>query len=117
MMGCKMKIDIDFDYPVLPYERLCEIRECDLNQSYSALSEVDQLNLFFMLLTTLCECEKAGRRAESEHLCYLISYYLFVLLTPPGSAEIALYYAEKAAVLSGDEERYKNWIEYVKKGN
>ena len=112
-----MKIKVDFGYPILSDEVIQKLTKEDIYQSCKGISEVDETNIYFMLKATLCECERMGKRAECEKLCYLISDYLFFELTPAGSAYIALYYAEKAAAFSDNPEKYKNWIELVEKGN
>lgn len=82
-----------------------------LSQGISNLTE--QMNLLFCLEYKLL-IEKDNKKLA--HLNYLISYYIFVILTPPFSEEIALKYANDATKLY-NHKKYLEWIEYVKQGN
>ena len=109
-------IDINFEEPAIPEEKLLLITTTELDDQYASLSESDQFNLFFVLLTTYDKYEKEKRRDLAAYTAYLISYYLFVSLTPPGSDSLALRYAE-IAVNMNPMERYIEWQEFVKRGN
>lgn len=87
------------------------ISENDLSTSDSTFQ--DEINLLFCLEYKL-SIEKDNKKLA--YLNYLISYYIFVILTPPFSQEIALKYSENAIKLDNKEE-YIEWIEYVKQGN
>lgn len=87
------------------------ISENDLSASNSTFQ--DEMNLLFCLEYKL-SIEKDNKKLA--YLNYLISYYIFVILTPPFSQEIALKYSENAIKLDNKKE-YIEWIEYVKQGN
>lgn len=87
------------------------ISENDLSTSDSTFQ--DEINLLFCLEYKL-SIEKDNKKLA--YLNYLISYYIFVILTPPFSQEIALKYSENAIKLDNKKE-YIEWIEYVKQGN
>ena len=107
-----MFIEIRFDDPFLPREQIPGLQTKDLDDFYVAASETDRLNLFFVLLNTLHRAEDDGEKKEAAHLSFLTAYYLFVPLTPPGSAELALHYIRKAAALDPRLE-YGEWLERI----
>lgn len=53
---------------------------------------------------------------ETAYVCYLISYYIFVSLTPPHSENIALEFIKEAINLDACE-KYIKWLDIVKAGN
>ena len=111
-----MRLSIDFGQPILPEQVIRELTPDDLNDFYCQAGEVDQLNLFFVLLASL-HGGPAQRTAEtSAHLNFLIAYYLFVPLTPPGSQELALHYIRKAIALAPKPE-YLDWQLWMERGN
>lgn len=77
------------------------------------LDFMERINLLFSL-EYKCLIEKNNEKLA--YLNYLISYYIFVILTPPFSEELALKYAEYALKLH-NEDKYIEWVEYVKQGN
>lgn len=81
--------------------------------SHDVLNSIEQMNLLFCLEYKLL-IEKDNKKLA--YLNYLISYYIFVILTPPFSEEIALKYAKDAINLY-NHKKYLEWIEYVKQGN
>lgn len=111
-----MKLTIDFGEPILPKEKVLEITLKDLEEFYGEISEVNDLNLFFVLLTSIHYYEEEEDRVRAAHLCYLASWYVFLLLTPPGSWELAMYYMKRAIALN-DQQEYRETLEYMKKGN
>ena len=87
------------------------ITENDLSVSDSTFQ--DEINLLFCLEYKL-SIEKDKKKLA--YLNYLISYYIFIILTPPFSQEIALKYSKEALKLDNKKE-YIEWIEYIKQGN
>lgn len=69
-----------------------------------------------MLLTTYFQQLEKQNLIHAAHLCYLMSYYIFMMLVPPGSEDIALYYAKQAYRLHPCE-KYLSWVPYVEEGN
>ncbi len=107
---------IDWNEPFIRFENVLKICPADLNDFYADASEVDRLNLFFVLLNTLQRCQSAERIAEAAHVCFLIAYYLFVPLTPPGSWELSMHYIRQAISLNPIEE-YREWLGLIEQGN
>lgn len=90
---------------------ITSIKESDLSILNSTLT--GEINLFFFLEYKLL-IEKDSKKLA--YLNYLISYYLFIILTPPFSQELAIKYSENAIELDSKNE-YLSWLEYVKQGN
>lgn len=109
-------IDINFEIPIIPEKKILHETESEIDDLYSTLSNNDQFNLFFMLLTTMHQYEKEQKKEAAAHAAYLLSYYLFVALTPPGSEQLALQYIEKAIEMN-PASLYKNWKKFVMDGN
>lgn len=111
-----MVIVIDFEKPIIESNIVLEIVPKDLDDFYKTSSDFDKSNLFFVLLNSLHFYEGNGNTRKAAHLCFLIAYYLFVSLTPPGSCDLALHYINKAILLNPISE-YNKWLELIKKGN
>jgi len=111
-----MKIQIDFGEPIFPAAIAQQISPNDLNDFYCTASDFDKSNIFFILLTSLHHYEDLQQNKLAAHLSYLIACYLFITLTPPGSANLALHYINKALSLHPCYE-YMDWQELIKKGN
>ncbi len=87
------------------------IKESDLSILDSNFTE--EINLLFLMEYKLL-IEKDSKKLA--YLNYLISYYIFVVLTPPFSQELALKYSKNAIELDF-KNKYLDWLEYVKQGN
>ena len=111
-----MELKIDFGEPIIKEELVLSIQATDLNDFYVTASDFDKSNLFFVLLTSLHHFEESNDTQRAAHLSFLIAYYLFILLTPPGSFYLALHYINKAISLNPISE-YKKWLELIKEGN
>lgn len=111
-----MKMAIDFGEPVIEEGIVLSIRPSDLDDFYASASDSDKGNLFFVMLTSLHHFEGIGDTRRAAHLSFLLAYYLFVALTPPGSLELALRYIEKALSLNPIPE-YEEWLGLIKRGN
>lgn len=107
-----MDIKINWNNPILP--DVLSVTTADLDDFYASASEPDRVNLFFLLLTTF----HTGSRVpvEAAHLCFLIAYYLFVPLTPPGAQPLALHYIRRAMELNPGDE-YQTWLTLMEKEN
>ncbi|MDO5400598.1 MAG: hypothetical protein Q4F17_06415 [Eubacteriales bacterium] len=106
-----MKLKINWNDPIL--SNALSVTPGDLDRFYLSASETDRLNLFFVLLGSYHACEDSR---EGAHLCFLMAYYLFVTLTPPGSQALALHYIRRAIALDPREE-YETWLTLMEKGN
>lgn len=107
---------IDFGAPVLREDRAQALTPSDLDDFYASASEVDRLNLFFVLLSSPHAYELQNAPALAAHLSFLAAYYLFVPLTPPGSQDLALHYIKKAISLC-DSAEYRQWLTLIEQGN
>ncbi len=107
---------IKFDEPIIGKDNVLEIGSKDLDDFYVSASDTDRMNLFFILLTSLHYYEGNGDAVRAAHLSFLMAYYVFAPLTPPGSECLALYYMNKAVSLNPIPE-YKEWLSIMEKGN
>lgn len=107
---------IKFDEPVIGKEDVLEIGSEDLDNFYVSASDIDRMNLFFVLLTSLYYYEENGDTVRAAHLNFLAAYYVFTPLTPPGSYYLALHYMNKAISLNPLPE-YREWLIVMEKGN
>lgn len=108
-------IRISFENPILSEEELKEITEDDLCDCGKD-KVFEGFNQFFVLLATYTYYEQENNKEAAAYASYLLSWYLFVPLTPPGSEILALQYANKAYELN-PMQKYADHIEFVKNGN
>ena len=80
------------------------------------IDEVTSINLYFHMLGLLINLEEYNDSLKIAYLSNLISFYIFDVITPPFSQEIAIYYAKKSLECNPTSE-YEDWLEYVNKGN
>ena len=73
-------------------------------------------SVWFILEYKLFLLKKDGTNSEIAYLNYLISYLLFMFLTPVFARELALEYA-KEAVKYEDNSNYRLWIESLEDEN
>ena len=107
---------VNFDKPIIEEECVLEIAIGDLDNFYVSASDIDRVNFFFILLTSLHYYEENGDTVRAARLSFLAAYYVFTPLTPPGSYYLALHYINKAVSLNPLQE-YKEWIEVMESGN
>lgn len=111
-----MKITIDFGHPYFEEEVLLGLTQDDLNCFYADASEVDRLNLFFVLEASLHRLQGKERMKTAAYCVFLMAYYLFIALTPPASFELAEFYIDRA--LEWDETpEYRQWKAIIDEGN
>lgn len=72
--------------------------------------------VWFILEYKLFLLKKNGINSEIAYLNYLMSYLLFMLLTPVFAKELALEYAEEA-IKYEDNSKYKHWLESLEDEN
>ena len=111
-----MDLKIDFGAPILDKKQAEALTCGGLNDFYCAASELDGVNLFFVLLASLHHYEDTGEIRLAARLSFLTAYYLFTPLTPPGSWPLAMHYIAKAIRLDPQPE-YLEWRDLVEKGN
>lgn len=68
-----------------------------------------QSNLYFYLINKSYELQKENKTDELAYCHYLISYYVFIILTPLCYEELAFTHSMKATKLSCDV-KYKEWL-------
>lgn len=68
-----------------------------------------QSNFYFYLINKSYELEKDHKIDELAHCHYLISYYLFIILTPLCYEELAYTHSTKATKLNSNV-KYKEWL-------
>lgn len=109
-----MNINKFFKYNscLIPPEEVFSITEETLDYLYINLSEVERFNVYFHLEREYFYLKNEGKLKETAYICYLISYYIFILLIPPHSDVLALEFIKEAISLFPDE-KYKQWLEYV----
>lgn len=111
-----MKIKIDFGEPIIHEEYVLQVQPSDLDDFYIGASDFDKSNLFFVLLASFQHYLEVGEQEKTAHLSFLMAYYLFVTLTPPGSCELAAFYIKQAISLN-PLEIYNEWLSNIEKGN
>lgn len=68
-----------------------------------------QSNLYFWLINKSYKLEKENKTDELAYCHYLISYYIFIILTPLCYEELAFTHSFTATNLSSDI-KYKEWL-------
>jgi len=109
-------LKIDWGNPIIESTDVLCVKPTDLNDFYVTASDFDKTNLFFVLLASFHYYLEIGLKEEAAHLSFLMAYYLFVPLTPPGSWTLAMYYIKQAISLNPIEE-YKEWLPLIEQGN
>ncbi len=111
-----IKAFFGYESTEIPVDKIFTLTEEVLDDLYAASTEVEQYNIYFHLQNEYAYLKNANSVKETAYVCYLISYYVFVSLTPPHSEKIALYFIQEAINL--DEcEKYTGWLDIVKRGN
>lgn len=90
---------IKFDEPIIGKDNVLEIGSKELDDFYAAASDIDRINLFFILLASLHYYEEKGDTVRTAHLSFLMAYYVFAPLTPRVPCPI-LY--EQSCVIKSD---------------
>lgn len=110
-----MRLTIDWSHPIIAAEDVLKIQTADCDDFYVSAHEADKTNLFFVLLASLHHYEHICPE-KAAHLSFLLAYYLFVALTPPGSAELASHYLRLALTLNPRPD-YAAWLPIIAQGN
>ncbi len=111
-----MKIEIDWGHPYFDEGTIAALALTDLDEFYADASEVDRLDLFFVLEASLHRAQSGQNRQVAARCAFLMAYYLFVPLTPPASFELAEFYIDRA--LEWDETpEYRQWKTIIDQGN
>ncbi|MCI6691688.1 MAG: hypothetical protein MR510_04235 [Clostridium sp.] len=93
---------------------VCCINEDDLNEAFNS-EYLEKTNFLYCLqYKLLIETDNE----KLSYINYLISYYLFIVLTPPFSEELSENYAKQAISLTNkNKKEYTKWLDYIKNGN
>ena len=78
-----MKITIDFGHPHFEENVLLGLTQDDLNCFYADASEVDRLNLFFVLEASLHRFQGEERMKTAAYCAFLMAYYHSQPLSSP----------------------------------
>lgn len=111
-----MTVTIDWGEPVIRVDDVLRLQPNDLDTFYIGASDCDKANLFFVLLTSFHEYSRRGDCERAAHLSFLMAYYLFVALTPPGSSQLAMHYIRQAVSLC-PLAQYREWLPLIEGGN
>lgn len=112
-----MELKVDFGHPLLGEHAALAVTTADLDDFYVKSSELERLNLFFMLEASFHKHLSEGKNDLAAHLAFLIAYYVFLPLTPPASWDLALHYIHEAVRLDPRNKNYGEWLALIKKGN
>lgn len=111
-----MTISINWDDPLIDDCEVQQLQPSDLDDFYVAASDLDKGNLFFVLLASFHDALDRQEPEQAAHLSFLMAYYLFITLTPPGSQALAEHYIRQAIALNPLEE-YETWRALIEQGN
>lgn len=111
-----MILEINWSEPIIQENIVTQIQPTDLNEFYTSADDFDKTNLFFVFLASFHHYLDKDEQAKAAHLSFLMAYYLFITLTPPGSWNLATHYINQAILLSPLDE-YKEWLLLIEKGN
>ena len=105
-----------YDSPTIPTDKVFEITESVLDDLYVSCDDSGKFNVFFHLLNEYHVLSTQGVNEAAAYISYLLSYYLFISLTPPHSMSLALVYATEAVRLH-EIDKYKEWVKVIERGN
>lgn len=105
-----------YESTFIPIKEVMELNEKILDDLYATSSETEKFNVFFHLQNEYYYLLNKKEYKKAAHICYLISYYLFIALTPPHSESLAREYA-LAAIKLDDLPMYREWLNEVEMGN
>ncbi len=111
-----MTISINWDDPLINGCDVWQLQPSDLDDFYVVASDLDKGNLFFVLLASFHYALDREELEMAAHLSFLMAYYLFNALTPPGSQALAEHYIRQAIALNPLEE-YETWHALMEQGN
>ena len=111
-----MTLEINWGEPVIKETDILSIQPSDLDDFYVTADAYDRSNIFFVLLSSYHYYLDKKKQNEAAHLSFLMAYYLFITLTPPGSYNLSLHYINEAVSLNPLPE-YKEWLLLIQKGN
>ena len=111
-----MMLQINWDNPIIKEDEIMAIQPSDLDSFYMSGDSYTKTNIFFVLLASYHHYSDMGKSDCTAHLSFLMAYYLFIALTPPGSQQLAKQYIQQAVLLYPTDE-YRRWQDLIEKGN
>lgn len=108
-------LNFNWSAPVLGKQDVLAIQPADLDRFYAGAREEDRTNLFFLLLASLHHYLDKWEQEVAAHLSFLLAYYLFTALMPPGFGPLALHYLRQAIYLY-PRESYREWLCLMEEG-
>lgn len=111
-----MTISINWDGPRIDGCEIWQLQPSHLDDFYVTASDLDKGNLFFVLLASFHDALDRQEPEQAAHLSFLMAYYLFNALTPPGSQALAEHYIRQAIALHPLED-YETWRALIEQGN
>lgn len=112
-----MEVKVDFGHPLFEESAASTVTAADLDDFYVKSSGLERLNLFFVLEASFHKYLSEGKDELAVRLAFLTAYYVFLPLTPPASRYLALHYIHEAVRLDPRNEKYREWLERIRKGN
>ena len=116
MVNDRKNLTYDQLYSLININNVHKITHDELLDISLSVDETTSINLYFHLLALLIQLEEHNNSEKIAYISNLISFYIFDVITPPFSQEIAIYYAKKSLECNPTSE-YEDWLEYVNKGN
>lgn len=112
-----MELKVDFGHPLFEESAASALTAADLDDFYVKATELEKLNLFFVLEASFHKYLSDGKDELAARLAFLTAYYVFIPLTPPASWYLALHYIHEAVRLDPCNKNYAAWLSLIKKGN
>lgn len=90
--------------------------EADLGDLFS-YDDFNCHDVYILLLSNLIYYKKMNNGRVVAKISFLISYFIFVLWTPPMSVFLSTYYIELSLNYDSSNDLYKDFYNYVLEGN
>ena len=98
---------------IIPVGEVLNLNHGILADIYCNGTDCEKFNVFFLLLNEYYYLKQEKCVLETARICGLISFYLFMLIKPPNSRNLAEIFAAKAFQLD-ESEANRLWLEQVK---
>lgn len=99
-------------------KQIFHLKEDDLWYFHDDASVNERFYLSFILKTSALQFLEKKDNVAAARTYYLLTYYLFHVLTPPGSIELSEYYIREAIKLAPSNEEYQAMLNFIlEKGN
>lgn len=85
------EISLDYKNSILSEEKILKISENEVNDFYAKTqNSYKQYELFFLLLNSFNSYLDEGKTSVAAKAAFLLSYYLYIALTPIAYLDLAL---------------------------